>query len=55
LEHSVKAEGSVEVWLNHLLEMSRSSLHGIIRQAYLDITDSDVPLLELLEEYPAQV
>jgi len=55
LERAVKAEGSVEVWLNQLLSISRSSLNAIIREAYSRISEPDLSIIELVEECPAQV
>jgi dynein heavy chain len=55
LEKPVRAEGNVEVWLNSLMTVAQSSLHGVIRTASLAIQDSAFKLLEFLDNYPAQV
>ncbi|CAG7835361.1 unnamed protein product [Allacma fusca] len=55
LERSVKAEGSVEVWLNQLLQYSKASLHSVVRESYMQISEPDYNLIELLEISPAQV
>ncbi|ROT80144.1 hypothetical protein C7M84_001143 [Penaeus vannamei] len=55
LEKSVRAEGSVELWLMKLLQMSQQSVHGIIRQAHHVIQDPDLNVLRFLEQFPAQV
>ncbi|CAH8651359.1 unnamed protein product [Schistosoma margrebowiei] len=55
LEHPVKAEGHVEVWLNKLLKEAQFSLHQIIREGYKVAMDDDVNILEFLATFPAQV
>lgn len=55
LEKSIRAEGSVELWLMKLLQMSQQSVHGIIRQAHHVIQDPDLNVLRFLEQFPAQV
>ena len=55
LEKSIRAEGSVEVWLTKLLKMSHQSVHAIIRQAHHVIQDPDLNVLRFLEQFPAQV
>ncbi|RTG90741.1 dynein heavy chain, axonemal, partial [Schistosoma bovis] len=55
LEHPVKAEGHVEVWLNKLLKEAQFSLHQIIREGYKVAIDDDVNILEFLATFPAQV
>ncbi|TKS87316.1 Dynein heavy chain 5, axonemal [Collichthys lucidus] len=55
LSHPVLAQGNVEVWLGQLLEGVRRTLHAIIRQAYLAISDPSLKLLEFQSAFPAQV
>ena len=40
LERPVRAEGSVESWLNSLLNYAHEALHGVIRTCYLFINDN---------------
>jgi hypothetical protein len=51
----VKAEGSVEIWLNQLLSTSKKSLLSIIREAFVAICEPGFNMIELLEGLPAQV
>jgi len=51
----VLAEGNVEVWLQHLLNKSCLSVHGIIRTAYMAIQDPSFNLIDFLNTFPAQV
>ena len=48
-------QGNVEAWLGLLLERVRKTLHSIIRQAYLAISDPGLKLLEFQAVFPAQV
>ena len=45
----------MEIWLGQLLHVSRQSLHTIIREAYITVTEGECNLIEILEELPAQV
>ena len=49
------AQGNVEVWLGTLLQMSRKSVHGVIRTAHTAVQDQGFNLLEFLSTFPAQV
>jgi len=53
LERPVRAEGSVEVWLNGLLQSSQEAIHCIIRQAFHFINDSNFDLLEFVTKFQA--
>ena len=55
LQHPVRAEGSVEIWLNSLLEASHDAVHCIIRRAYHAITEPYFDLIEFTEGFQAQV
>ncbi|XP_019405170.1 PREDICTED: dynein heavy chain 8, axonemal [Crocodylus porosus] len=55
LDTPVNAKGPVELWLLDLLHVQQSSLHGIIRAAYYQISDSGYQLLNFLNHFPAQV
>ena len=55
LEKSVRADGSVEVWLMSLLKMAQQSLHAIIRQAHFVLQDPTINVLNFLDSFPAQV
>ncbi|XP_071340329.1 dynein axonemal heavy chain 5 isoform X1 [Trachinotus anak] len=55
LTQPVLAQGNVEVWLGQLLAGVRHTLHVIIRQAYLAISDPGLKLLEFQSVFPAQV
>ncbi|PVD20700.1 hypothetical protein C0Q70_18859 [Pomacea canaliculata] len=55
LNKPVRADGNVEIWLTNLMLMSQSSLHSIIRTAYVAVSDESFQLLEFLDTYPAQV
>ncbi|PAA83928.1 hypothetical protein BOX15_Mlig010548g3 [Macrostomum lignano] len=55
LEKPVKAEGNVEVWLMTLMQQSQRSLHGVIRTAYMAISDQNFQILEFLDMFPAQI
>ena len=45
LEHPVRAEGSVEIWLNSFLKAYQEAVHSIIRKAYHVLIDSYFDLL----------
>ncbi|XP_042073139.1 LOW QUALITY PROTEIN: dynein axonemal heavy chain 5, partial [Haplochromis burtoni] len=55
LRQPVLAQGNVEVWLGELLAGVRGTLHAIICQAYLAISDSAFKLLEFQSAFPAQI
>uniref|UniRef100_UPI00358ECCF5 dynein axonemal heavy chain 8 n=1 Tax=Myxine glutinosa TaxID=7769 RepID=UPI00358ECCF5 len=55
LDPPVMAKGNVELWLGELLTTQQSSLHSIIKSAYLDINDTTFELLSFFAQYPAQV
>ena len=55
LEHPVRAEGSVEIWLNSLLKASQEAVHSIIRKAYHVIIDSYFDIFEFTSKFQAQV
>ena len=54
LERPVRAEGSVEVWLQNLLVMSQESVHGVIRNCFQYINDSQFNMLEMIQKFQAQ-
>lgn len=45
----------MEVWLGDLLAGVRQTLHTIIRQAYVSISDPGLKLLDFQAAFPAQV
>ncbi|XP_049912492.1 dynein axonemal heavy chain 5 [Epinephelus moara] len=55
LSQPILAQGNVEAWLGQLLAGVRQTLHAIIRQAYLAISDPGMKLLEFQSAFPAQV
>ncbi|KAM4605979.1 LOW QUALITY PROTEIN: dynein axonemal heavy chain 5 [Polymixia lowei] len=55
LTQPVLAQGNVEAWLGQLLAGVRQTLHGIIRQAHLTISDPAMKLVEFQALFPAQV
>ena len=55
LEHPVKAEGSVEIWLNSLLKASQEAVHSIIRKASHHVNDSYFDLLNFTCKFQAQI
>ena len=55
LERPVRAEGSVESWLNTLLYCSQDAVHGVIRNCYHYINDNQFSLLEMVSKFQAQV
>ena len=55
LEKAVRAEGSVELWLNDLLRAAQDSVHGIIREAFNYVSDNLIDLIDLCNKFQAQV
>ncbi|OXB76615.1 UNVERIFIED_CONTAM: hypothetical protein H355_014506 [Colinus virginianus] len=55
LDTPVTAKGPVELWLQNLLRVQQTSLHGVIRAAYYQISDTGYDLLNFLNHFPAQV
>ena len=55
LERPVRAEGSVESWLNTLLYCSQDALHSVIRSCYHYINDNQFSLLEMVSKFQAQI
>ena len=55
LEKPVRAEGSVELWLNDLLRGTQESVHGIIREAFHFINDNLIDLIDFTNKFQAQV
>ena len=55
LERSVRAEGSVESWLNTLLYCSQDAVHSVIRSCFNYINDNQFSLLEMVNKFQAQV
>ncbi|XP_069476735.1 dynein axonemal heavy chain 5-like [Ambystoma mexicanum] len=51
----VNAQGNVEVWLGLLLNGVKKTLHTIIRQASLAISDSGFKLYDFQAMFPAQI
>nr|XP_015210363.1 PREDICTED: dynein heavy chain 5, axonemal-like [Lepisosteus oculatus] len=55
LMESVMAQGNVEAWLGLLLDGVKKTIHNIIRQAYMAISDPGVKLYEFQSMFPAQI
>ena len=53
--HSEYYQGNVENWLMELLNMTRSSVHSVIRSASITIGDPTFKLLEFEGMFPSQV
>ena len=49
------AKGNVEIWLGDLQHQQQRSLHGVIREAFNIINDSNFQMLDFLNQYQAQV
>ena len=45
----------MEVWLGELLNLSKSSVHAVIRMASIAIGDPSFNMIEFENDYPAQV
>ncbi|CAB1349768.1 unnamed protein product [Coregonus sp. 'balchen'] len=55
LSEPVLAQGNVEAWLGLLLDRVRKTIHCIIRQAHMSISDAGLKLMEFQSVFPAQV
>ncbi|KAK3588115.1 hypothetical protein CHS0354_012172 [Potamilus streckersoni] len=55
LEQCVMARGNVEVWLGDLMREQQRSLHGVIRDGFRAICNTEFQLLNFLNNFPAQV
>ena len=55
LEQPVRAEGSVEIWLNSLLKASQEAVHSIIRKAFHLVNDTYFDLLDFTTKFQAQI
>ena len=55
LERPVRAEGSVESWLNTLLFCSQDAVHSVIRNCNNYINDNQFSLLEMVNKFQAQI
>ncbi|KAM3593194.1 uncharacterized protein V6R79_007624 [Siganus canaliculatus] len=55
LSQPVMAQGNVEVWLGQLLAGVMQTLHTIIRQAHMALSDPAMKLVEFQSSFPAQV
>lgn len=53
--NDVTPQGNVEAWLGLLLDGVRKTIHNIIRQAHMVITDQGFKLEEFQSMFPAQV
>ena len=49
------AQGNVEVWLGILLKAALSSLHVVIKNASVAISDPNFELINFFNSFPAQV
>lgn len=49
------AQGNVEVWLGSLLRGSLESVHAVVHQAFVAISDPNLALIDFLNSSPAQV
>uniref|UniRef100_F6PHB9 AAA+ ATPase domain-containing protein n=1 Tax=Ciona intestinalis TaxID=7719 RepID=F6PHB9_CIOIN len=55
LEKQVVAKGNVEIWLGDLLREQQNSLHAVIRDAAIQLSDAGFQIHPYLETAPAQV
>nr|XP_055038161.1 dynein axonemal heavy chain 5 isoform X2 [Misgurnus anguillicaudatus] len=55
LSEPIVAQGNVEAWLGLLLDGVKKTIHNIIRQAHMSISDPDFKLVEFQSMFPAQV
>ncbi|XP_051538163.1 dynein axonemal heavy chain 5 [Myxocyprinus asiaticus] len=55
LSEPVNAQGNVEAWLGLLLNGVKKTIHNIIRQANMAISESGIKLVEFQSMFPAQI
>ncbi|XP_029442962.1 dynein heavy chain 5, axonemal-like [Rhinatrema bivittatum] len=55
LMEPINAQGNVEIWLGELLNGIKKTLHSIIRQASIAISDSGFKLYDFQAMFPAQI
>ncbi|XP_036448538.1 LOW QUALITY PROTEIN: dynein heavy chain 5, axonemal [Colossoma macropomum] len=55
LTEPINAQGNVETWLGLLLDGVRKTIHGIIRKAYMAVSDPGLKIIEFQSVFPAQV
>ncbi|RXN24689.1 dynein heavy chain axonemal-like protein [Labeo rohita] len=55
LSEPINAQGNVEAWLGLLLDGVKKTIHNIIRQAHMVISDQGFKLVEFQSMFPAQV
>ncbi|XP_053350448.1 dynein axonemal heavy chain 5 [Clarias gariepinus] len=55
LSNPVNVQGNVETWLGLLLDEVRRTIHSIIRNAHMAVSDPGLKLTEFQSAFPAQV